>query len=56
MLVAREYRDGARIKRSFELVRLDTLESERRAPAANQVAGFERWQDPVWKRVTVSQR
>jgi hypothetical protein len=56
MLVAREARGEGRHKRSFELVRLDGLGSERQAGDPGLLGAFQRWQDPAWKRATVSLR
>lgn len=52
MLAARE----AKGKTSFELLRLDTLEVEKRADKPSSLSAFYRWQDPDWKRVSVSLR
>jgi hypothetical protein len=52
MLAARETSG----KTSFELLRLDNLEVEKRADKPSSLSTFYRWQDPAWKRVTVSVR
>jgi len=56
MLVARESRSEGRYRRSFEVVRLDTLATERQASDPGALAAFRRWQDPAWKRETLSMR
>ncbi len=56
MLVARESRGEGRLKRSFEVVRLETLATERQAGDPSLLGPFQRWQDPAWKRETVSIR
>jgi len=56
VLVAREARGEGRYKRSFELVRLDGLGTERQASDPSLLGAFQRWQDPAWKRATVSVR
>jgi hypothetical protein len=56
MLVVREARAEGRLKRSFEVVRIDTLATERQAGDPSLLGPFQRWQDAGWKRETVSLR
>ena len=56
VLVAREARGDRGLKRSFEIVRLDTLATERQSADPSLLGAFRRWQDPGWKRETVSVR
>lgn len=56
MLVARESRSEGKYKHSFELLRLDTLSTERQTSDPSTMGVFQRWQDPSWKRMTVSVR
>ncbi len=56
MLVAREAQGEGRYKRNFELVRLDSLTTERQARDPDILGAFQRWQDPAWKRLTLSVR
>jgi len=56
ILVAREARGEGRYRRSFELVRLDGLVTERQSADPGLIGAFQRWQDPAWKRATVSVR
>ena len=56
MLVARESRGESGRKRSFEVLRLDTLVAARQANDPSALGPFQRWQDPAWKRDTVSIR
>ena len=59
VLAAREVHDAAhasRTLRTYELLNGETLETERQADAPSSLTAFYRWQDPAWKRVTVSLR
>jgi hypothetical protein len=56
LLVAREARGEGKYKRSFDVVSLDTLGTERQASDPRDLSAFKRWQDPTWKRDTVSIR
>ncbi len=56
MLVAREAQGEGRYRRNFEIVRLDTLATVRQAGDPSMLGAFQRWQDPGWKRHTVSVR
>lgn len=56
MLVAREARGQGRYRRSFEIVRLEGLGTERVTGDVAALPLFQRWQDPAWKRQTLSLR
>ena len=56
MLVAREAAGEGKYKRNFELLRLDTLTAVRQSGDADALGAFQRWQDPAWKRNTLSLR
>jgi hypothetical protein len=56
MLVARESAAEGRYRRNFEVRRIDTLGVVREAGAPSMLNAFQRWQDPAWKRTTLSMR
>jgi hypothetical protein len=56
LLVAREAKVEGRFKRSFEVLSLETLAAEKQASTPSLLALFGKWQDPAWKRATVSLR
>jgi hypothetical protein len=56
VLVAREARSEGRYRRSYDVVSLDSLATQRQSADPAGLAPFQRWQDPAWKRMTVSLR
>jgi hypothetical protein len=56
MLLARETKIANRQKRSFEVVRTDSLTTEKQASDSSLLLAFTKWQDTNWKRTTVSLR
>ena len=56
LLLAREARVDGRHKRSFEVATVDGLATEKQAGTPSLLALFGKWQDPAWKRGTVSLR
>jgi hypothetical protein len=56
MLAVREARVDGRFKRSFELIRMDTMDTEKQADTPQALSLFYKWQDPQWKGSTVSLR
>ena len=55
LLLARETKVDGRLKRSFEVTKLDTLLPEKQASTPDLLVAF-RWQDAGWKRQTVALR
>ena len=56
MLAAREAKVAGRLKVSFELLKLSSLEVERWADKPSSLSAFYRSQSPAWKARTVSIR
>ena len=56
LLVAREARGDGKYRRSFEVVRIESLASERQSGDPALLGPFQRWQDAQWKRHSVSLR
>lgn len=56
ILAAREARVAGRFVQSFEVLDLQTLNVEKHADKPDALSLFYRWQDPAWKRQTVSLR
>lgn len=56
LLAAREAKVDGRFRRSFELLRIDTLAVERRAERPDALSAFRRWQDPRWTQQTLALR
>jgi hypothetical protein len=56
LLTARESRVNGHFQRSFEILNMNTLEVEKRADSPQSLSLFYRWQDPAWKKQTVSLR
>jgi hypothetical protein len=49
MLLAREFRAEGRYRRSFEVVALANLATERQSPEPALLGAFQRWSDPAWR-------
>jgi hypothetical protein len=56
LLVARESRVDGRFKRSFEVLLLSDLSTDKQASQPQYLQLFSRWQDPAWKRQSLSLR
>ena len=56
MLAARESKIGGRFKQSFEVVDIASLHVYKRADKPEYLSIFYRWQDPQWRRQTLSLR
>lgn len=56
LLAARESRESGRIVRRFEILDQNTLKVDKQADQPAYLSQFYRWQDPEWKRQTVSLR
>jgi hypothetical protein len=56
VLVAREARGEGRYRRSYEVVALDTLVTQRQSGEATALGPFQRWPDAGWKRMSVANR
>jgi hypothetical protein len=56
MLVAREALGEGKYRKNFELLRLDTLLPLRQGSDPSAFGSFQRWQDPAWRRQTLSLR
>lgn len=56
MLVAREAKVDGNFQRRFEVINTTTLQTENGADQPSSLSLFYKWQDPLWKRLTVSLR
>ena len=56
LLVAREARIDGRLRHSFEVLSLETLNTEKQASTPQLLHLFGQWQDARWKQQTVSLR
>jgi hypothetical protein len=56
LLAAREVRSAGRFVHRFEVLDLETLAVDKHADRPDALSVFHRWQDPAWKRQTVSLR
>ncbi|MEJ8836597.1 hypothetical protein [Ramlibacter sp. AN1133] len=56
VLVAREARGEGKYRRSYEVVSLASLATQRQAGEPGALGPFQRWQDAEWKRMSVAVR
>ena len=56
MLVAREARGEGKYRLRLEVIGLGTLATEQQASDPRILRAFQRWQDPSWRRETLSLR
>ena len=56
MLVAREAKINGKATRRFEVLRAESLATDKFASTPQLLAAFGPWADPRWKRMTVSLR
>ncbi len=56
MLLAREFRAEGRYRRSFEVVSLDNLATERQSGEPALLGAFQRWSDLVWRSASPMRR
>lgn len=57
LLLAREYRsEGGRYKKSFEVFNLDSMQAEIQSERISNAITFQKWQDPQWRKLTLSLR
>lgn len=56
MLVAREAKVEGSYKRRFEVINMESLQTENGADQPSSLNVFYKWQDPIWKQQTVSLR
>ena len=56
VLVAREARGDGRYRRNYEVLNLASLVTQRQTGDPQTLGPFQRWQDPAWKRMSVSLR
>jgi len=56
MLLAREFRAEGKYRRSFEVVALPSLATERQASEPALMGAFQRWSDPAWRSGSPARR